>query len=262
MKLSQRGLDLICSFEGYHTALPDGGCKAYLDKLAKPHIWTIGYGCTEGIYEGLVWTKEQAEAAFRRELAKHEQFVTQIVTVPLNQNEFDALVSFCYNLGPNNLRTLVANRLNKNKRMETAKSFPLYDKAGGKVYRGLVRRRYAEAALFAEPPADELEASPHMPQVVDAAKEPMAPGTKATIAVGGGAAGAKAAESAIDAIISAPPPAVADTVQNVGAWQSIGKTAVSISQALWASPVLTGVIACVAVAALWGPDLWRKVNGS
>jgi lysozyme len=251
MKLSQRGLELICSFEGYHTALPDGGCKAYLDKLAKPHIWTIGYGCTEGIYEGLVWTKEQAEAAFRRELAKHEQFVTQIVTVPLNQNEFDALVSFCYNLGPNNLRTLVANRLNKNKRMETAKAFPLYDKAGGKVYRGLVRRRYAEAALFAEAPAEELEASPHMPQVVDAAKEPMSPGAKVAIAAPAGAATVEVGK----ALLTPPPPAVADTVSNVSAWQGIGRA----SAALWAvfveHPFLMSGVGAVAIGVLFWPQI-------
>lgn len=247
MNLSQRGLELICSFEGYHTALPDGGCKAYLDKLAKPHIWTIGYGCTEGIYEGLVWTKDQAEAAFRRELAKHEQFVTQIVTVPLNQNEFDALVSFCYNLGPNNLRTLVANRLNKNKRMETAKAFALYDKAGGKVYRGLVRRRYAEAALFAEPMPEELEASPHMPQVVDAAKEPMSPGTKAAIAGTAGSAGT--------AIVSNPPPVVADTVSNIGAWQGIGRAVAAMGAVFVEHPFLMSGVGAVAIGVLFWPQI-------
>ena len=256
MNLSQRGLELITSFEGYHTRLPDGGCKAYLDKLAKPHIWTIGYGCTEGIYEGLVWTKEQAEEAFRRELVKHEQFVTQIVTVPLNQNEFDALVSFCYNCGPANLKTLVANRLNQNKRGDTAKAFHLYNKAGGKVYRGLTRRRAAESALFAEPGAEELEASPHMPQTVDAAKEPLSATTKA---VAGTVAGTVTVKGA-DALISAPPPAVTDTVANVDNWTKIGKAATSLSDGLWKSPVFAASLFAVAIAVIWGPTLYKRMT--
>lgn len=253
MKLSERGFDLIRSFEGYHTRLPDGGCKAYLDKLAKPHVWTIGYGCTEGVYSGLVWTAEQAEAAFRRELEKHEKFVQQIVTVPLNQNEHDALVSFCYNCGPKNLETLVRNRLNKNKRMDTVKAFHLYNKAGGNVYRGLVRRRDAEAALFAEPMPEEIELSPHMPQVVDAEeKPPMSPGAKATIAA--------AASGTTGAVISAPPQAVTDTVTNVGAWQSIGMSARAMGAAVIAYPIMTAIVGSVAVAIIFGPSIMSRIR--
>lgn len=248
MKLSDRGLALICSFEGYHTKLPDGGCKAYLDKLAKPHVWTIGYGCTEGVYEGLVWTKEQAEQAFRRELEKHEKFVQQIVTVPLNQNEFDALTSFCYNCGPNNLKTLVTNRLNKNKRGDTAKAFHLYNKAGGKVYRGLTRRRAAESALFAEPMPEEIELSPHMPQVVDAEeKPPMSPAAKATIAA--------AASGTTGAVVSAPPQAVTDTVTNVGAWQAIGKTVAAMGAGIAAYPLMSAAVFSVAVGVIFWPQI-------
>ena len=248
MKLSQRGLDLITSFEGYHTKLPDGSCRAYLDKLAKPHVWTIGYGCTEGVYEGLVWTKEQAEQAFRRELEKHEKFVQQILTVPLNQNEFDALVSFCYNCGPKNLETLVANRLNKNKRGDTAKALHLYNKAGGKVYRGLTRRRAAESALFAEPMPEEIELSPHMPQVVDTEEAPpMSAGTKATIAA--------AASGTTGAVISAPPQAVTDTVTNVGAWQAIGMSIRAMGATVIAYPIMSAVVGSVAVGVIFWPQI-------
>lgn len=248
MKLSQRGLDLIISFEGYHTKLPDGSCKAYLDKLAKPHIWTIGYGCTEGVYEGLVWTHEQAKAALARELEKHERFVQQIVTVPLNQNEFDALVSFCYNCGPRNLETLVRNRLNKNRRMETVLAFALYVKAGGRVYRGLVRRRDAEAALFAEPMPEELEAAPHMPQVVDGEeKPPMSANAKAGLAA--------AASGATGAVISAPPASVTDTVTNVGAWQGIGRTVAAMGATAVAYPLLTGAVVIVAAGIIFWPQI-------
>lgn len=165
MKLSKRGLELIQSFEGYHTALPDGGCRAYLDELPEKPIWTIGFGCTEGVYEGLTWTRAQADAAFMRELAKHEVEVLKRVTVELNQHEFDALVSFSYNCGPRNLQLLIANRLNRGDRAGTARALPLYNKAGGNVHKGLVRRRAAEAALFLEPV--EASADPVMPQRVD-----------------------------------------------------------------------------------------------
>ena len=49
MRMSEAGFELVRSFEGYHEELPDGRCRAYLDTLAKPHVWTIGFGCTEGI---------------------------------------------------------------------------------------------------------------------------------------------------------------------------------------------------------------------
>lgn len=244
MKISERGLDLIVSFEGYHTRLADGRCKAYLDKLPKVPIWTIGYGCTEGVYEGLIWTEQQAREALDRELDKHEKFVNQIVTVPLNQNEFDALVSFCYNCGPDNLETLVRSRLNKNKRGDTAKAFHLYNKSGGKPYRGLTRRRAAEAALFAEPMAEELDASPHMPQVVDVEeKPPMSAGAKAAIA--------SAATGGTTAVVTSPPAAITDTLTNVQAWQSAGKTAVSLSTAAWANPMLVLIVAGLALGAIF-----------
>lgn len=84
-------------------------------------------------------------------------------------------------------------------------------------------------------------------------KEPMKPSTKMTIAATASGTGT--------ALVSSPPAAITDTVSNVGAWQSIGRTAVSLSQALWSSPVFTVSIAAVAVAVLWGPDLYRRITG-
>lgn len=149
MKTSSNGLRLITSFEGYHTELPDGSCKAYLDKLAKPPVWTIGYGCTEGVKEGMVWSRKKAEAKLREELAKHERNVENLVSVTLNQNQFDALVSLSYNVGlsPTRTRTLLS-RLNKGDYKGAGDAFLLYNKAGGKEYAGLTRRRKAEQALF------------------------------------------------------------------------------------------------------------------
>ena len=166
MKFGDKGMALLREFEGYHTRQPDGSCVAYLDRLAKPHVWTIGFGLTEGVHEGMRLTAEEAEACLRKELAKHEAAVIRLVTVDLNQNQFDALVSFSYNVGFGALgRSTLLKRLNAGDIDGAAREFARWNKAGGVVYRGLVRRRAAEAALFLEP----VDASPlpDMPQAVE-----------------------------------------------------------------------------------------------
>ena len=155
MKISQKGLALIKEFEGYKTKLHNGDCKAYLDTLAKPHIWTIGYGCTEGVTEGMIWTEKQAEAMLLKEIAKHEKAVSDRLKVKINQNQFDALVSLSYNIGPDAFPTLL-RYVNNEDWKDAADSFTMYNKAGGKVYRGLTRRREAEKALFLTPSAKEI----------------------------------------------------------------------------------------------------------
>ena len=149
MKTGSKGKALIKEFEGYYTALPDGGCIAYLDKVASPPVWTIGYGCTEGVYKGLVWTKAQAEAALDREIAQTEQEVAQVLKVPLDQNRYDALISIGYNLkgGIRKAPTLMKHINNQNW-TEASKAFMLYCKAGSKTIKGLERRRAAERKLF------------------------------------------------------------------------------------------------------------------
>lgn len=157
MRIGAAGLALIKEFEGYHTKLPNGSCQAYLDKLVKPAyrspgykgLWTIGYGCTVGVTEGMVWTERQATKALMKEIAKHEVAVTGMVTVPLDQNEFDALVSFSYNLGSGALKkSTLLRKLNAGDRKGAADVFLMYNRAGGRVYAGLARRRKAERALF------------------------------------------------------------------------------------------------------------------
>src|SRR5690348_6616324 len=96
MQLGPAGDALVREREGYKEALPDGGCRAY---LCPAGVWTIGFGCTEGVHPGLVWTRQQAEAGYRREMAKFEAVVTRLVKVEINQNQFDALVSLVYNIG-------------------------------------------------------------------------------------------------------------------------------------------------------------------
>lgn len=163
MKLSKRGLDLIKEFEGYHRQLPDGACVAY---RCPAGVWTIGYGCTEGVKEGMRWTKADAEARLLSELEKHERAVERLSTVDLNQNQYDALVSFSYNLGSGALgkSTLLA-KVNKGDMRGAGQEFGKWIKAGGKVLPGLVARRGKEAALFLEPMQDAVE--PEMPQRLD-----------------------------------------------------------------------------------------------
>ena len=166
MKFGAKGMSLLREFEGYHTKLPDGSCIAYLDTLARPAVWTIGYGLTEGVYQGMKLTAAEAEACLRKELAGHEAAVVRLVTVDLNQHQFDALVSFSYNVGWGALgRSTLLKRLNAGDYDGAAREFARWNKAGGKVWRGLVRRRAAEAALFLEPV--EPGSEPAMPQIVE-----------------------------------------------------------------------------------------------
>lgn len=169
MHISQKGLDLIKSFEGYHDALPDGSCRAY---LCPASVLTIGFGCTSGVTEGLIWTKDQAEQGLRKELIEHESHVKRLVTVELNQNEFDALTSFCYNVGAGALaKSTVLRCLNKDDRAGAARGFALWNKGGGKVLPGLVIRRQREATLFLSPVA--APAVPEMPQKVEPSPGPV-----------------------------------------------------------------------------------------
>lgn len=181
MHVSQAGLDLIKSFEGYLDRMPDGSCRAY---LCPADVWTIGWGCTEGVTEGLVWTRQQAEEGLRRELIKHENAIKKLVTVDLNQNEFDALVSFTYNVGaggaknpktgeitPGLSTSTLLRCLNAGDRAGAARAFALWNKGGGKVLPGLVKRRAREALLFETPV--EAPQKPEMPQKVEASPSPV-----------------------------------------------------------------------------------------
>ena len=138
MKTSQNGINLITSFEGCYTT-------AYWDKWGK--VWTIGYGHTgKDVYKGLVISKNQAENLLKQDLNRFEKYVNNPSYVPhkLNQNQFDALVSFSFNLGQGNLKQLCANK----NLSQIANDITLYNKAGGKTLNGLVRRRNAEKKLF------------------------------------------------------------------------------------------------------------------
>ena len=139
MKTSQRGINLIKQFEGVR--LTAYKCPA--------GVYTIGYGHTRGVQRGMRITEEEAIAYLTADLLNSEKAVERYDSVyHWNQNEFDALVSFTFNCGAANLRSLLRN--GRRNRSQIAETLPLYRKAGGKVLKGLERRRAAEKALFLE----------------------------------------------------------------------------------------------------------------
>ncbi len=165
MKTSDRGIALIKHHEGVRLA-------AYPDPAHGWSVPTIGVGHTSAagppaVYKGMKITQAGADAILRQDLAKFERYVTDAVKVPLSQNEFDALVSFTFNLGPGNLRSsTLLRKLNAGDRAGAADEFLKWTKAGGKTLPGLVKRREAERALFRAPIAD-LRPAPKPVPVLD-----------------------------------------------------------------------------------------------
>ena len=147
MRMSQNGIELLKRFEGLEL-------EAYQDIAG---IWTIGYGHTgPDVKPGMRISEREAEELLRRDLRPREQAVDNLTSVPLNQNEFDALVSFVYNVGVEAYRGSTARRrLNKGDREGAAEALTWWNKATvGGVLRpvlGLTRRRAAERALFLTP---------------------------------------------------------------------------------------------------------------
>lgn len=140
-RIGQAGLALIKQYEG---------CRLAAYRCAAG-VWTIGYGHTAGVHSGMTITQAQADAYLQQDIAKFERYVNNPAYVPiteqLNQNQFDALVSFAFNLGAGNLRKLCKGRT----AAQIAQAMTQYCKANGKVLAGLRRRRAAEQALFNKP---------------------------------------------------------------------------------------------------------------
>ena len=144
MAVSPFGVDLICSFEGKRLTAYDDGVG----------VWTIGFGTTvypNGIkvMKGDTCTEAQAKTYMAHDLKKFEVVVNNAVTVQLNQNQFDALVSLAYNIGASafSQSTLVKN-LNANDIRGAADQFDVWVNAGGQHMQGLVNRRSKEKQLF------------------------------------------------------------------------------------------------------------------
>lgn len=139
MQISKAGLDLIKQFEGLYL-------KAYRCPAGVP---TIGYGHTAGVAMGQTITQQQADDYLRRDVRQFERAVARQVRVPLAQGQFDALVSFTFNLGEGALaQSTLLRLLNDGDYTGAAAQFDRWNKAGGRVLQGLVRRRAAERALF------------------------------------------------------------------------------------------------------------------
>ena len=136
MNLSQKGLDIIKKYEGLRlTAYKPVSTEKY---------WTIGYGhYGADVKEGMTITEAQAETYLKADCASAVKAVNSLGK-NFTQNQFDALVSFTYNCGAGNLKSLCKNRTIE----EIGEKIPLYNKAGGKVLKGLVRRRAEEQALY------------------------------------------------------------------------------------------------------------------
>lgn len=162
MKISQEGIALIKKFEGCPTD-NEGNIVAYRCAANKP---TIGYGSLHlidgsKVQDGMKISAEEAEDLLKHELVKFEGYINDMVNVPLEQCMYDALVAWCFNIGPTNARGSSAVRLlNEGKYNEVPARMKLYNKAtinGQKqVLEGLVRRREAEATLYANKDWSEI----------------------------------------------------------------------------------------------------------
>lgn len=121
--------------------------KAYRDPIGR---WTIGYGATGmGIGPDTVWTQEQADTDLTARLLTIGRLITKSVVTHLTQNQFNALVSFVYNVGITNFRgSNVLRLINQQKFKEAAQHMLLWNKAGGEVLDGLTLRRQAEVSMF------------------------------------------------------------------------------------------------------------------
>lgn len=149
MRTSAKGISLIKRFEGCRL-------ETYLDAIGVP---TIGYGHITGVVPGMKITQAQADTFLSEDLAKFEAAVDKLSThYNFNQNEYDALVSFAFNCGINNLDKLTGSR--RRSKGQIADAFLLYNKAGGKVLSGLTKRRQMEKDLFCTPSGSEPEVNP------------------------------------------------------------------------------------------------------
>lgn len=159
--INKEALALIKTYEGLML-------KAYKDPVG---IWTIGYGHTADAgppvpKAGMVLTKAGAEALLIKDLRAYEAAVHKAVKVPMTDNQFGALVSLCYNIGPGNFaKSTLVRKLNAGDINGAAAQFDVWVNAGGKRLQGLVNRRNAEQALFKKRSGSLVQRQPDDPGV-------------------------------------------------------------------------------------------------
>ena len=139
MKISEEGKALIKKFEG---------CK--LDSYrCSANVATIGYGHTKDVSDGDTCTQEEADQMLAEDLEEFESYVDKLVTVDLEQNQFDALVAWTFNLVPTNfISSTLLRVLNEGKHENVPSEMRRWNKAGGETLEGLIRRREAEGLLW------------------------------------------------------------------------------------------------------------------
>ncbi len=154
--INQATVDLVKEFEGFRA-------KAY---KCPAGVWTIGYGTTSSagvgidVVEGMEITEAEAEYYLQKGLEKFAVEITGAITKPINENELGAFVSLAYNIGAGAFKRSSALRhFNAGDKQKAANAFLLWNKAGGKVLKGLVRRREAERKLFLAPVSADAPAS-------------------------------------------------------------------------------------------------------
>ena len=144
MSVSNKGVDLICEFEGKRLVAYDDGVG----------VWTIGFGTTVypngvKVKKGDICTEAQAKEFMKHDLIQFKHTVNESVKVPLNQNQFDALVSLAYNIGSSAFKSsTLVKKLNTGDYQGAADQFDVWINAGGKRMQGLVNRRDREKLLF------------------------------------------------------------------------------------------------------------------
>ena len=148
MHISNEGLSLIKKFEGCPTE--NGLAVSY--KCAAG-VLTIGYGSTKykgkPVEDNMVISMTEAEELLLHEMEEYEGYVNDFVKVPLHQHQFDSLVAWVFNLGPSNLKaSSLLKVLNTGAYEDVPHQIKRWNKAGGKVLEGLIRRRLAESLLF------------------------------------------------------------------------------------------------------------------
>ena len=143
---------LIKPFEGYHRKLPDGSCKAYPDPGTGAEPWTIGWGSTgKDINPDTVWTQDYAEERLNQEVNHFVKLALQMSPVLANAepSKLAAITSFVYNCGPGNYRiSTLRRRVNEQNWEEARKEILKWNKAAGRVLKGLTIRRTAESRLL------------------------------------------------------------------------------------------------------------------
>ena len=159
MQMTEEGFALIRHWEGFRG-------RAYRDAVG---VWTIGFGHTSmagapEVSPGLEISRGDAEKILVRDVETFARGVASAVTVALSDNEFSALVSFAYNVGPGNFRSSsVLKALNAGDRAAVPRRLQLWVKAGGRTLPGLVKRRAAEAALFLKTDDETVRAPVEIP---------------------------------------------------------------------------------------------------